>query len=47
LRLREPTARRLRRVRLERKSARLEERHSDSPLLLVVVELAVKVEEKR
>ena len=42
-----PTLRPLRRVGSERKGARLEERRSDSPLLLVVVELVVKVEEKR
>ena len=37
----EPTARPLRRVGLERKGARLEERRSDPPLLLLVVELVV------
>jgi len=37
----------VRRVGFERKRSRLEERRLNSSLLLVVVELVVKVEEKR
>ena len=47
MRSKDPIVMPLRRVGSERKGARLEERRSDSQLLLLVVELVVKVEAMR
>jgi len=47
VRSKDPIVMPLRRVGSERKGARLEERRSDSQLLLLVVELVVKVEAMR
>jgi len=47
VRSKDPIVMPLRRVGSERKGARLEERRSDSQLLLLLVELVVKVEAMR